>query len=648
LSKKEANWYAAEKIVGVLHARITDRNTRTKKELALEVWAVVRRALSFEVQDSRIGADGSIRIQFPFEFIAPERPPASAPLDRNKLNKPEHIYWIKVGLGLRELGPFLSRVVHSSAENFHRDLLAEVDSRGIAINVTLNGGLTLFKPETGTPSPLDQWADAIMAHHMGGMVTWSNSNAAMWGVPAGFFEVMKLFCASMGKHAQALKKTSAAHVDFSSLTAILQLCDHFKADNEAAEKQRKGLIRAAAGARNPWAHNQLLEFTKEESDQHLGAVCSLLENEPLLKTVPETKAIVERIQQIRDLKLTIDQVEDAELRELEQQRAVMTRMDELGKQIQGVSDQVQDLAESNVARLEAISQQQRANLLALADAEEAGARAKAKVLRSASSGEYSNDGAQGSKEEEEGKKDGNVRRQDRREPSLGSHNVASGGIVAAICNSIPRIAAGLSAEVPGAHRLQGEHDILGDAGAHILEPASAESMRVSIEQHNPTIVHIAGHNQDKGTDRLVGFSEGADGDELTELEPGTLASIVINSAALNAADAECALACIVIDACSSVRFAAALLKSATESTIFQNDLRVVCWPHLTDDIMCQRFAKGFYKFFSKRASNLKWLKFCFESGISCLATRKVKLTPELVRGGGSRYYDLRASAAFRQ
>ena len=117
----------------------------------------------------------------------------------------------------------------------------------------------------------------------------------MWGAAEGFFEVMKLFCAPMGKNDEAIKKTSASDVDFSSLTAMLQLCDHFKADSADAEKQRKGLIRAAAAARNPWAHNAALEFTKEEIDRHLQALCALLEKEPLLATLPGARVTLDSV-----------------------------------------------------------------------------------------------------------------------------------------------------------------------------------------------------------------------------------------------------------------------------------------------------------------------------------------------------------------
>jgi nitrous oxide reductase accessory protein NosL len=64
-------------------------------------------------------------------------------------------------------------------------------------------------------------AEVIQQHHLGKEPTWTNSNAAKWcDAKAGFFEVIKLFCASMGRHEAAIKKEGAADVDFSSLMAM--------------------------------------------------------------------------------------------------------------------------------------------------------------------------------------------------------------------------------------------------------------------------------------------------------------------------------------------------------------------------------------------------------------------------------------------
>jgi hypothetical protein len=279
------------------------------------------------------------------------------------------------------------------------------------ITQDFNGGMTLYKkPEHAIRANL--WAAAIKGHHMGSRIHWSNSNATMWGAAEGFFEVMKVFCASMGKNDEAIKKTSASDVDFSTLTAMLLWCDHFKADSDDAEKKRKGLIRAAAGARNPWAHNAALEFTKEESDRHLQALCALLEKEPLLATLPEVQVTLANVKQIRDRDLTMEQVGEEDLRGIEQQRELMTRMDEVSMQLQQVSDQVagvnegvvgvsqevQELASQSAVGFEALSTQlasveSRLGVLNLdtfriqADAEEAGARAKARGIRTAPSGD---------------------------------------------------------------------------------------------------------------------------------------------------------------------------------------------------------------------------------------------------------------------
>jgi serine/threonine protein kinase len=52
--------------------------------------------------------------------------------------------------------------------------------------------------------------------------------------------------------------------------------------------------------RNIWAHNSQQEFTKEESDRHLGAICALLEKEPLLAALPEARLTLEKLERIRD------------------------------------------------------------------------------------------------------------------------------------------------------------------------------------------------------------------------------------------------------------------------------------------------------------------------------------------------------------
>jgi hypothetical protein len=167
-------------------------------------------------------------------------------------------------MAIREVGALLAVVMHNAAIDFHASLLASMTNRG-------SGNKTLYIPGRGG-SDEDEWATEIKRHHMGGKPSWTNSNASMWSSEAGFFEVMKLFCAPMGKHKQAIKKARAADVDFSSLTAMLLICDKFEAGTVPAEKQQKNLIRAAAAARNPWAYNQRLEFTKDEREKHLDSL----------------------------------------------------------------------------------------------------------------------------------------------------------------------------------------------------------------------------------------------------------------------------------------------------------------------------------------------------------------------------------------
>jgi hypothetical protein len=673
LTEKKANWFAVEKIVNVLHGRVQGRDTRTKDELAREIWASVKYRLSFDVLDSRIEViternktQACIWIQLPFVFVEPLPPLPLEPLDREKLNSPEHINWIRVGLALREMGPCLAVALHDSAKNFHDLILADMSSCRIA-QADFNAGLTLYNPETG--SNIDLWADTIKAHHMGGKVNWSNSDATKWRVPEGFFEVMKLFCAPMGKHEDAIKKTSASDVDFSSLTAMLQLCDHFKASNANAEKRRKGLIRAAAGARNPWAHNQRLEFTKEQSEQHLQAFCALLEQEPTLAKLPAAQEALKNIHHIRDRELTIAQVEDSELRGIEDQRALMAQVDQVRMQIQGVSEQVQRLAESNSTGQAALFAQNQENLRIQARAQEASAR----VLREGAGGSagagsssrrmhitYSREDSEvvmkvqdaaskmkwqitgvmfnqgkewysawetalentegvcvfftegdaivlnnhgvGYKEKlstrfrEQGKDaalyreakailaikerrpefkiyvvdginytpellafnppfnlhdnfmnkwrefvEGGCQRAGTKSEGAGSVTRRGMHIVSALCSLRTATDADrLVAEVPGAERLNRESAAVKAAGAHTLHPASVEELVDNIEDRNPSLVHIAGHNQYlEGEPRIVGFSEGDDGDGLTELGPGRLAQLVVNAAALNSEHRVC-------------------------------------------------------------------------------------------------------------
>jgi hypothetical protein len=219
--------------------------------------------------------------------------------------------------------------------------------------------------------------------------------------------------------------------------------------------------------------------------------------------------------------------------------------------------------------------------------------------------------------------------------------IDGGGIVAVFCSYVAdrgRIAAGLSAEVPGGNRLQGERKTL-PASTRILWPASAESMVDTIEQCNPAIVHIAGHNQYlKDNLRLVGFSAGDDGDGLTEIRPEELAEFIVGSAVATGGGG-CALECVLLNTCRSVAFAQVLLDYADRCQRYNKKLRVVCWPDLTDDLVCQRYAKGFYKHMdtlreeSKRThADSDWIGSCHENGVRQVRIKKVELTPALVRG----------------
>jgi parallel beta-helix repeat protein len=382
--------------------------------------------------------------------------------------------------------------------------------------------------------------------------------------------------------------------------------------------------------------------------------------------------------------LTIEQVGEEELRGIEQQRELMTRMDEVSMQIQGVSDQVagvnkgvvgvseqvKELAGQIAVGFKASSTQLesvKSGLGALhldtlriqADAKLAGARAEASVLRNASRSESLREEWSGGSEAPlppgvgagasararagvgaaagaaAGAGEGVYAGVDAG-VDAGVGVPSNGGVVAVMCSRIPRVAAGL-AEVPGCNRLQGEAGALKRAGACMLWPASTESMVDSIEEHNPSVVHIAGHNHYReGGPRLMGFSEGGDGDGLTEINPEQLADFIVGSAVACGAG-NCALECVVLSTCQSVTFAQALLSHATRDQYRIKSLRVVCWPELTDDLMCLRYAKGFYKHLGllreKRAlAESDWISVCHANGLRQVRIKKVKLNPELLRG----------------
>jgi hypothetical protein len=281
----------------------------------------------------------------------PSEPQQVAPLDISKLNRKEHLNWIKVGLAVREVGQMLARFIHLFAISFHAQILAEGEAQGL---VKYTGGESLYR-EQGSPDVLKAWGALIKRHHKGNEPTWSNSGARKWCASGGFFEVVEFFCAKMGPHKQAIQKEDAASVDFCSLMAMLLWCDQFKAKDEVAvgliaagpnsekkssllvpvaclndgteytltlaggeltegvkgsdlellgenEKRRRGWIRAATNARNQWAHNPSLEFTDEAAQKLLVALCTFLEHEPNLRReddptmlLPEAKEALRRV-----------------------------------------------------------------------------------------------------------------------------------------------------------------------------------------------------------------------------------------------------------------------------------------------------------------------------------------------------------------
>jgi hypothetical protein len=141
-------------------------------------------------------------------------------------------------------------------------------------------------------------------------------------------------------------------------------------------------------------------------------------------------------------------------------------------------------------------------------------------------------------------------------------------------------------------------------------------MEDSIIKYNPQVVHLAGHNQykEEGALRLIGFREG--GGLPTEVDPSDLAEMIIGSAveSARAKGQACRLACVIINASDSEKFAEKLLQEATKEGIV--NLFVVCWPKRTDDFYCACFASGFYSTYSHMtdAGAGTWVQNCFSAG----------------------------------
>jgi hypothetical protein len=118
------------------------------------------------------------------------------------------------------------------------------------------------------------------------------------------------------------------------------------------------------------------------------------------------------------------------------------------------------------------------------------------------------------------------------------------------------------------------------------------------------------------------------------VKPEELADMVVSDAVLSTCrqGSSRVLSCVLVNACSSVGFAAAILSAAKKEPSLVN-LQVICWPHLADDIVCQQVVHGFYEFFGAVGqARPGWLEMCFKNGRLNMAGRKVQLTPELMRG----------------
>jgi hypothetical protein len=113
LSRKDGNWLAADRIVGILRRRSAQigGGGDTDKQLADAIWALVEGKLSFKVLESSTDDNGFIKLLLPFGFLAPTEPVSLTPLNNAQLNKPERIFWVKVGLAILVINKLLAKVI---------------------------------------------------------------------------------------------------------------------------------------------------------------------------------------------------------------------------------------------------------------------------------------------------------------------------------------------------------------------------------------------------------------------------------------------------------------------------------------------------------------------------------------------------------
>ena len=236
----------------------------SEQQLATQLWNHAKRALpAYVIEPSSTGAigeDGFICFTLCKQAIAPPQIPANQipEFDYGRLNNPGYLRWLRVGLGLKEISKVLSHVVHHEAEQFHDELLVQME--GVP---RYKGNKTQYNADDPIFEDLRPWIAEITKRHnqknkSKRKMIWSNTDATKLCEKGGFWEVMKLFCASVGFHKSAITEhVHAEAMDSVSLLAMMQWCDIF---NNHCNRDLKNLplpppsTKRVQNTRNAWAH----------------------------------------------------------------------------------------------------------------------------------------------------------------------------------------------------------------------------------------------------------------------------------------------------------------------------------------------------------------------------------------------------------
>jgi serine/threonine protein kinase len=223
--------------------------------------------------------------------------------------------------------------------------------------------------------------------------------------------------------------------------------------------------------------------------------------------------------------------------------------------------------------------------------------------------------------------------------------------IVAMCSCKPADVSATAFETDGAHRLKAEEEVMVAVNAHILRKVTTKELQQKVRAIDPAIVHLAAHNQYKeGELRVIGFANDATGYLDTEASGEELAEWILEAAIIEAAFSGrdyANLRCIILNACKSDVFAPSFTAKAQGLPQIHPELRLICWPDLTDDIACFFFTEGFYDAYRQLtrrrttdASKCDWVDRCFMAGLNNIP-RRLKLQPALVRGAGGGVMEVR-------